>query len=491
MLRKYKMSLKSLTVALGAALILSQSALFAAPAKPAAPKVYVPVGPKVLTVVAGRPFEAVPATGPSKVSVTLCPEETESATFTVRYSKPLANVRVAAVGDFVGPGTLERGNFKVSQVVGDQLINEISTSSGAVFTTANIGPQPVQFWVDVTVPRRTPPGLYKGAIGFYYENKTFDVVSMEVNVLPLRLVGSSKQYAMYTYYGPAGQGEARLNGDQYKQFLQAVSDLGIRLVTVYAAPSETTDALSAYSAAGLGSPTFLTTYSCGCYPPTVEEVAAIDASKRTLGLNKMLFFGLHNPTEPDAIDRAEEQLKTMKKARAATIAALSTEDAVTRLEPVLDQLDYHVDMERVQSYIAGTTRPEGVKWQWYWWDAKQSALANRRYAGVGLWMSGLYGCTPVWMPDEGATVSPLEEVKSLKMIALREGIDDTRYLTTFMKALRELKDLKREKDKDYIATTEEYVNAFLRKPLNTITPADLAAFRAKVVEYSIALNKRL
>ena len=75
--------------------------------------------------------------------------------------------------------------------------------------------------------------------------------------------------------------------------------------------------------------------------------------------------------------------------------------------------------------------------------------------------------------------------------ALREGIDDTRYMTTYMKALRELKDLKRAKDKEFIAATEGYLASFMAQPLDQITPAKLRELKSKMAEYSLKLAARM
>lgn len=478
-----RITLISLAVALACA-----APAAAQTASKAAPKVFVPVGPKLLTVVAGRPFESIPASGPSKVSVVVCAEETEPATFSVKYSKPLSGVRVSAAGDFVGPGKIERLNFEVSRVSGDRLIHQVSSSTGAVFAEAEIGPQPVQFWVNVTVPRRTPPGLYKGAIAFYHQNKTFDVVSMEVQVLPLRLIGSSKQYSVYTAYGPGGAGNAMLTGEAYRRFLDTFRRLQFRSVSVNVVAADTSDALSVYKAVGLAEPAPMSGYAFGrC--PGADDVSAAEAGRRTAGVGKVIYYCADNPTTDDQIEAAAAQAAFIRQAGGKTVARISDECGLPRLEPELDELCYWVEMPNVRSFIDGASKPTGWKWQWFWWDARKSALDNRRYAGVGLWKSGLYGGVAAWMPEEGR--DPTEGLNGMLGEALREGIDDTRYLTTYMKALRELKDLKREKDKDYIASTESYVANFLKRPLDQVRPADLAAFRAKLAEFSMALEKRL
>ena len=167
---------------------------------------------------------------------------------------------------------------------------------------------------------------------------------------------------------------------------------------------------------------------------------------------------------------------------------VSDDAAIQRLMPYVDGINYKYDMPYVQALVAGGTDRTN-KWEWYWWDARESVVNNRIYSGIALWKSGLYGCMPFWMPKEGENGSA--SLDSLLGEALREGINDTRYITTYMKALRELKDKKRVQDKAYIETTEAYLAAFLAKPSEKLTPAELRAFRAKMAEFSIKLAAML
>ena len=74
--------------------------------------------------------------------------------------------------------------------------------------------------------------------------------------------------------------------------------------------------------------------------------------------------------------------------------------------------------------------------------------------------------------------------------AVREGVDDTRYLTMFMRYLREVKDLKRAKDADYLESCEAYVNNFLAKDVTAVTYDQLEAFRAKLESMTLDLMSR-
>lgn len=452
----------------------------------AAPKTSIPSSTKLLTVVAGRAFQPIPSAGASKVSVTLCAEETEPATFSVRCAKSMAKVRASAATDFVGPGNIPRASVEVSRVDGEQLVNALSPSSGVVYTEADIGPSPVQFWVNVTVPRRTPAGTYKGAISFSCQNKTIDAVPIEVKVLNLRLIGSSKQYVLYTSYGPDSAGP---DAQDYCKFLNAFKRLGFKQIAVNADPSRFGEAMAAYNAAGMMSPVPVLTYAFSPAAPSVEDVKALCCAASSAGMRSLLFVPNDLPCDADQLSAAQAQIDAFKRARMRAVARITDEMAIETLKKTLDGIDYHVDTPYVQALIKCEASRTSSKWEWFWWDARKSAMDNRVLAGVALWRTGLDGCMPAWMPVDGK--APTDGTSSMLGEALREGIDDTRYITTYMKALRELKDLKREGDKDYIASTEAYLNAFMHKPIEQVTIASLAELRSKMTEFAMTLERRL
>lgn len=469
--------------------MVAQSGAVYAVSKATSAKVSLPSGPKVLNVVAGQPFKGVPSTGSSRVSIVMCAEETEPATFTVTYSKSVPKVRVAAGVDFVGPGKIERKNVEVSRVDGDMLVNQVSSTSGATFTETDIGPAPTQFWVNVTVSKRTPPGFYKGVVSFYAQNKVLDVVPIEVKVLPLRLIGSSKQYALYTTYGPGAAAPCNMMGSDYTAFLGSFRKLGIRQVSVNCDPAKFGEAMCAYSSAGMSGPAPVIIYSFSNAVPTVEEVKSLANAASAAGQRSLLFFPVDQPITADEISAAQEQARVFRQARARAVCRIADETALATLKSSIDGVDFHVDVPYVQSLIKCEASRTSSQWEWLWWDARKSATDNRLFAGVGLWKSGLDGCMPAWMPEDGK--SAWDGVRSLRAEALREGIDDTRYLTTYMKALRELKDKKRDQDKDYISATETCLANFMKKPLDGITVSDLCELRSKMAEYSMKLESML
>lgn len=446
-------------------------------AKPLPVKAVLGAATQELTVVAGQPFETVPTNGPSKVAIALCPEETAAATFTVRCGKPLKSVRVVA-GDFTGPGKIVKASVTVRMVSGQDLLS---------CDSIDIGSTPVQLWVNIAGPKDAKAGIYVGAITFTAQGKVVDRVLLQVAVLPLRLLSSSRQYALYTTLGPGAQG-SDLSGDAYARFLASAARLGFRAVSVNSDPGKVGEAFSACASAGLLGTAPVLSYAWGSSVPALEQFQAIEDARKSSGLRSVYCFCASNPSSEAEVSAALARGELLRRARAQVAATVSDDATLQKLMPVLDGVNYKIDMPYVQALIGGGSN-RTTKWEWYWWDARQSAAENRFYAGVALWRSGLYGCMPFWMPKGPADKA--DSLDNLQCEALREGINDTRYITTYMKALRELKDKKREPDKEYIASTEEYLSGFLSRPIDRVTPADLRAFRSKMTQFSIKLAAML
>ncbi len=477
-----RVSLTAVAVILLATVACESAAKKPAPKKPAAKPAAKPApavaAPKLVTVVGGQPFETIPASGSSKVSVTLCPEENAAVTFTVRSSKPLNGV-MAAASEFVGPGKIPKPNITVRMVSGQDLLSCASI---------DVGSTPIQLWVNITAPKGTKPGKYTGSVAFLSQNKAMDRVPIEVQVLNLRLIGSSKQYAIYTSLGPGAGGSSEMSGPDYSKFLASAARLGFRAVSVNAEQSRMGEAFAACASAGLSGTAPVLCFALAPAEVSLDQMKAVEELRKSCGMGQLYCFCAHNPATDADTEAAVERARLLRQARHQVGVTVSDDAAIQRLMPYVDGINYKYDMPYVQALVAGGTDRTN-KWEWYWWDARESVVNNRIYSGIALWKSGLYGCMPFWMPKEGENGSA--SLDSLLGEALREGINDTRYITTYMKALRELKDKKRVQDKAYIETTEAYLAAFLAKPSEKLTPAELRAFRAKMAEFSIKLAAML
>jgi hypothetical protein len=307
-------------------------------------------------------------------------------------------------------------------------------------------------------------------------------------VQKLRLIGSSKQYALYTSLGPGAQGSSELSGDDYCKFLCSAFQLGFRAVSVNADPAKMGEAFTACSSAGLTGTTPVVSFASASGAPTVDQLKGLEDLRKSSNLRSLYCFCANNPSTEAEVGTAIERAGLMRQAHQQVGVTVSDDAVLQKLLSLVDGINYKYEMPYVQALIGGGTNRTN-KWEWYWWDARESVTNNRIYSGIALWKSGLYGCMPFWMPKDGTNNAT--SLDSLQGEAMREGINDTRYITTYMKALRELKDKKREPDKEYIASTEAYLAAFLAKPFGKMTPAELRSFRAKMAEFSIKLAARL
>ncbi|MFQ3549022.1 MAG: hypothetical protein SNJ70_04670 [Armatimonadota bacterium] len=448
-------------------------------------------GPNKLSVVVGTPFQQLPSTGPKKISIIAAPEETIPAVFGVKYSGNLSNVRVSVASDLKGPGTIERLNCEISKIIDDELVNQVSSSSGAVFTSVDITDQPTIIWLTVSVPKRTPPGLYKGFVGFYYQNKLYDSVPIELNVRPMRLLGSSKQYLLYSSFTPTSDaiGEDGLDYN-YAGFLGAFKTIGFSNASVNAPTTEIGCAFRSYAHTGLRSPILIAKYAFDPQIPTFDEIVLIENARKAAGIESALYFCVDNPNTDEQIETAINQLNILKQLRIKTGARVSSSESLAKIQYLLNAISYSIDMDYIRSLLDGTGNRESSAWQYYWWDARNSVDDNRRYAGLALWKSGLDGCMPVWMPKEGQN-SMIDGVRSLKTEAIRAGIDDTRYITSYMRVLREVKDLKRDIDNQLIEESEAYLKKYLSGDMTKLTHSQMNEFRERMADYVIKFEARL
>jgi len=77
-------------------------------------------------------------------------------------------------------------------------------------------------------------------------------------------------------------------------------------------------------------------------------------------------------------------------------------------------------------------------------------------------------------------------ISTVQWEAIREGVTDVRYLTTYFAALRECKD--NHVAGDLVKSSAADVAAFLAKPLDQLSDADLQAGRFMIATYAAKLR---
>jgi hypothetical protein len=400
----------------------------------------------------------------AKVSIFVSPEELESASFTIKSAKSLSGVTVKLAGDLASPKSKIAANLvSISLVEGNRL-----TSPKPV----NLQPgKTKRYWMTFNVPVNTVAGAYTGAVVAVAGGKAVGKIPVEVNVLGIRLIGSSKQYGVLL----PNQTEA---GSNYKSLLGSIKAIGFSMTSTAAPVEQLDDAFAAIKEAKLGSATTPVTYMPAKVTESCLQGALSQASSAKV--SKLLCTCAFEPRTRQEIQTAADAIEVARNARVKTLAVIDDPNAFSQLADSLEMIDCHVNLPYAQGLLSGE-KPAPKRHEWWYWDITTSSKDNRLYAGLLLWKSGLYGAFPT-LPAGSESV-----VGTIQWQALREGVDDTRYITSMMKVLREAKDLK--KGKDLTDEAEAYLAAVLNKPLKNMSDADCQAIRMKLAQYTLKIQE--
>ena len=314
--------------------------------------------------------------------------------------------------------------------------------------------------------------------------KTIGRLPIGLTVLPLNLTKSSKQYGYTLRTVGAGVPDAKT--------LCRLPEYGFTLTSMSCPPESIGDVAKALKAAGLDS-----TIPYTCPVPSIGQVVAANDSAKACGVSRLYCEVNSGSSLAADIDSACEVARAAKEKGVRTIAIINDPAAYEKLVPVVNYTDLSLDLPYVQGLLAGE-KPANLRHDWIYWDITTDARTNRLNAGLVLWKTELFGAfIPYRTPDKVTeTVEPLLE--TIQGEALREGVDDTRYMTTMMKSLREIKDaLKVGGTKNAVVAkqtadeAEAYVNAVMAKPLKDLKNQDCQDIRMKLAKYSIKLNSLL
>jgi hypothetical protein len=129
----------------------------------------------------------------------------------------------------------------------------------------------------------------------------------------------------------------------------------------------------------------------------------------------------------------------------------------------------------------GTAGPGAAGW-WRWDAGTTAVLENRLRCGALLWKSGLSGALVEINPD-----APTNPDWPLRWEGIRQGVLDSRYLTTLFSLLRQLKD--KDRSSPVPAKAEVAVAAALNGVMEHPSPDAVDHFRALVVSWILQLGR--
>jgi hypothetical protein len=486
--------------------------------------------------------KVVPSTLPepggssSSVSVTVCPQQIQAATFCLYSRVAMKDVTVTMSDDLFGTGHIlpkDSVDIKVVKVWNRLGIGPLRNPDDAGPAPELLvkddrinlsGPAPVipltgdpvtdiqadstkQFWLTVSVPRGTPADDYNGKVILKPAGMAPISVPIDVNVLALRLLDADKQYAidLRSRLDPApatlpqGDGSAFVTDfvtpDMLNKQLADIAAHGVRYVSIHDPDSTVWDAYNARAAAGF-LPPFI--YSGPSDPLRIEtERSAHQAPE-------FLYY-----EQPNADGQIELAMLAKKQIPTTTyIAHPADYDA---LQDDLDTVIYDRDEDYPEQLVRTHGLRTSMKHDWWYWPATNNdPHANRYSSGYLLQRAHLYGAfLPAYQIAFGT--DPYDEmsvgapagygqyrpemlaypaaggvIDTVQWEAVREGINDERYLTTLYTALRECKDAHIEKA--LTAEAEAYVRSFLDQPLALLSDADYDTARAKIAGYALTLR---
>ena len=510
---------------------------------PAANKLMAASGKPFLIFVPKSPFTPIRRTSlpeqggaSSHVSVQMCADQTQPATFCLYSQKWMRNITVQVADDLRGGGRRIPKSAVDLRVVKfwnqdgygplrdpDQagliakfLVKDDRVKLGGVApdvrltgdVATDMAPDTTkQFWITVRLPADTVPGHYTGRILLSMSDGPVATVPLDVEVLPIRLMSPAKEYVINLRSRvddapaalPSADGQDLVtdfvNRDMLDKQLADIADHGVHKVTVRGTDPSVWDVLPDYKSAGFRPPYVYTGPS---------DPAQMEAARAAHGAPDFLYFA--RPADDEA-----QKLAALAKQGLQTTAYVAHQDDFAALADNLPYVIYDRDSEYPQQLIRTHGQRTSAKHDWWYWQAaSEDCVSNRLTAGWLLTRSKLYGgfiadyqasfgTDPY---DEMSTGAPGQlssfrpqmltypakdgVIDTLQWEAVREGVNDTRYLTTFYSALRECKD--NHVAKDVVAEAEAYATSFLDKPLTLLSDEDYQQARQKIAQYAVKLR---
>jgi len=477
-----------------------------------------------------------PGGSSSAVSVVMCADQIQAATFCVYSRKALSNVHASLEDDLYGTGhILRKSNLdvnvvKVWQRLGDGLVRDPDQAglnpelivkddrvalSGMSPDIPLSGPAATdipadstkQFWITVNAPRNTAADDYNGKIVLRSAGNAPISVPIDVKILPMRLMNPAKQYAIDLRSRldpapdtvPAADGSAFVTDfvspDVLKEQLEDIVDHGVHYTSIHDPVSTLWDAYDDRVAAG-----FL--------PPFVYQGSSdphdVESQRNDHHAGEFIYY-------EDPSNSGESKLATLAKNGLPTATYVDDSAEYDNLQDDLDTVIYNRDCDYSEQLIRTHGKRVSMKHDWWYWNAtNDDPHANRYSAGFLLERSHLYGAfIPVYQlafgtdpyddsspgaPDAYALYRPEMltyptahgVIDTIQWEAVREGINDDRYLTTMYAALRECKDAHVAKKASDDA--QAFITAFMDKPLALLSDADYEAARAKIAGYAVTLR---
>ena len=289
-----------------------------------------------------------------------------------------------------------------------------------------------QFWLTVRVPDGSPPGEYRGEVVF--GGRVESRLPVSLDVLPIKLKAAEGYYGIY-HRNQTTNAKAvhHVTEERYLAELRDQVRHGLNAATLY----------SGFSTLGLARKAGMTRAPCLMHWPDGRAAQQV-ASAKKMGFSDLFYYGVDEPSTPDAIERCRKEAERRRGTGLHMFTAINSKPAQMATRDFIDRPVYNI-------YVFGGpdnaevmyARKKGFRPISYWVTATAFPLPYRALTGLYNTRCGFLGSSPwayqdfpgngLYDPDKPVhKVSYPDEfgqpIPTLAWEAHRAGIDDVRYL---------------------------------------------------------------
>lgn len=414
------------------------------------------------------------------VRMVATPGEYEPATVSIRAGKPLEGVRIDVAGALAGDG----GRVIPADAITVRLVDPFEKwtkqkdleqfliqSNGVDIPTGTTR----RFWITVKVPTDAVPGIYRttlvmgkptGKLGpDLMRLQTIRELTLELEVLPITLVSAADTgmaFFMYNnteYYGrmPSGA-DALITEDYQRRVFEDMREHGMTTATLYLYPEadgkpalehRTQNHLSMAGTMRMLEETRLVApglpvvwLGAGAYGP--EMWTAVSRAREEHGWPELIYYGVDEPEEEDRNAGVRAFMRRINAYRAnhrdfglRVTTAIGSSRGIQTVGYLHDLWIACMGQRIGESGVISDAKMHGKElWTYDCMAAPVHAEMDRYYFGVWAWVSGVKGCSHWAYFDAAPQLSYIYPdpdkgpVPTVGWEAVREGIDDYRYLFT-------------------------------------------------------------
>jgi hypothetical protein len=319
----------------------------------------------------------------------------------------------------------------------------------------------------------TRPGQYRGELVLRCSGKGARL-PLAAEVLPFALMRPSKQYSLTRV--PVGpQTCAPEEADAAR--LRPLRDLGIGSLCLTAPPADRAAMESAMRGAGLRGPVLAPAEAVSDRTGEPPAVSPTPDESRTAAAPLIRWYALL-PAPPAAAD-AIAALRAGGRMVACRMEAEGEGSASTGIDLPI----YEAGGPNSSRFFARTGPLSASTVGWWRWDATTAAAHdNRLRCGALLWKSGLSGAL-VEIDPERSTASDWP----LQWEGIRQGVLDSRYMTTLFALMRQVKDM--DKRHPLPAQAEAAVGAAMNGLTRQPSATTAARFRETLISWIVRLDR--